>query len=110
MPRIHPLMSPAVMWLVMGLREQQPASLEQIQVLEMVVNHDVAADNLLGTAQHNSLPRNERKMLPQPFHLLGEAYRKFRRGGNNEQLIPPVQFLQHPPAPRNQRRLPEKPR
>jgi len=68
---------------IVRLGEQQRAAFKVVQVLEMIVNHDVAPHNFLGTAKDDLVPGDEGEMFRQPRHLFDQAGRIFGGGGDD---------------------------
>src|SRR5262245_40933640 len=78
--------------LVMGLGEQKSAACKMVQVLEMVIDHDIGGDYCFDAAKNHLLPFDKGKMLVEPLLFFGQALRKFRSGGDDKHLIILIQL------------------
>ncbi len=63
---------------VMGLGEHECPYQEFIEVLGMVVDHNIGVYQALVAAKDHLLPADKREMLIEPELLVREALRKFR--------------------------------
>ena len=60
---------------------------EAFQVLDVVVDHEVAEDKVLTTGKGYLLPGEEREVLHEPVVFVLEGVWKFHCGGNDKDLI-----------------------
>jgi hypothetical protein len=72
---------------VVGGGEEVRFAFESFEILEVIVDHVVAEDEVLTTAEGYLLPGEEGKVIFQPFQFVLEGIGKFGGGRDVEELV-----------------------
>lgn len=78
--------------------EDEFFTVKGFEIVNEVVDHIVAVDDRLATAEDKLLPFEKWKVLTEPLQLFRERQGEFHGGGNNEYLVFPVEFFHDLPA------------
>ena len=76
-------------------RKQIGHSDKIIEILQMVIDHDVRPNDILGSAKDDLLPGDKRKVFLQPFVFLDDAIRILHRRADNIDVINLVETVEN---------------